>query len=110
MKINLFALLESSELKDLFLAAMGKENKFEYGLDIKAIPYGVEIIATSYVSDKMEWGQYRFPKSKKSRIRKKWRKNQKNYKLFFVAYIGVKIGNKILVSQKGHEYLSKNMQ
>ena len=42
MKINLFALLESSELKDLFLAVVGKESIFEYSSAIVAKNYRSE--------------------------------------------------------------------
>ena len=43
--------------------------------------------------------QFRFPKSKKVRIRKKWAKKNNNYKLVEVSKI-VYIGNRVYMSSK----------
>ncbi len=49
--------------------------------DITKIPntfYGMPVITSNYIgTDRI---QYRFPKSKKKRIRKKWAKNPQNWK------------------------------
>lgn len=54
-----------------------------------------------------EWNQYRFPKSKKSRIRKKWSKQNKNYRMEKVerAYMA---DGKLFVSQKAFDILLSN--
>ena len=51
-----------------------------------------------------EWTQYKFPKSKKSRIRKKWSKQNKNYRMETIerAYMA---DGKLFVSQKAYDML-----
>jgi len=44
--------------------------------------YGMPIVINDYVGNKSEFRQFRFPRSKKKRIRKKWAKNRANWKLF----------------------------
>lgn len=43
---------------------------------------GIQIIVNDTICIKREYRQFRFPKSKKKRIRKKWAKRKENYKEF----------------------------
>lgn len=56
---------------------------------------------------KKEKYQFRFPKSKKKRIRKKWSKRESNfrYKEFYL-----KIGNTLFVSKKMYDKIKKNYE
>lgn len=63
---------------------------------IGQVPFGMKILVNDISCIYNDWAQYRFPKSKKVRIRKKWKKDHKNFRLekrerFF------KIGNDVLV-------------
>jgi hypothetical protein len=40
--------------------------------------YALQLIECSHMAD---WKQYRFPRSKKRRIKKKWRKNGRNFRM-----------------------------
>ena len=51
-----------------------------------------------------EYKQFRFPKSKKLRIRKKWMKRENNFRLKEVHNI-LKLGNLLIVSTKFYEKL-----
>jgi hypothetical protein len=73
---------------------------------IMIIPTGIKIIKNSAVFDKMESRQVRFPKSKKRRIRNKWRKKPQNYKSFFISFTAIKIGDQLHVSEKGYKFFS----
>lgn len=61
-----------------------------------------------YVSDaacvNTQWKQFRFPKSKKSRIRKKWRKKNSNFKMVEVHRV-IRIFDRMIVSSKIYEKL-----
>lgn len=60
---------------------------------------GFEVIVNDFACITVEGIQYRFPVSKKKRIRKKWKKRGSNYKMVGV-HKGFQIGNKLYVSQK----------
>lgn len=53
-----------------------------------------------------ELKQYRFPKSKKVRIRKKWAKNRKNFKLQDIHRV-INMGDRLFVSSLYYEKLKK---
>ena len=43
------------------------------------LTFGFFFVTDSLLDDGRDWVQVRFPRSKKARIRKKWRKQRKNY-------------------------------
>jgi len=65
---------------------------------LKAELYGFEVIPSAMMPDENIW--FRKPKSKKKRIRKKWHRDQKNWKFVpsDTAYI-LKRERKIIVSE-----------
>ena len=71
-----------------------------------AVPFGMQVIINDMACMSKERKQFRFPKSKKVRIRKKWSKRNANYRLEDV-HKAIKIGNKLLVSSKMFEILKK---
>lgn len=69
------------------------------------VPWGgVGLFVNDMLCISKERKQYRFPKSKKKRIRKKWSKRDKNFKMQDVhSMIVVKSERKIYVSQKAFD-------
>jgi hypothetical protein len=57
--------------------------------------------------ESQELKQFRFPKSKKKRIRKKWSKRKQNFKYITVQKM-LKIGDTIFVSRKVFDTIAKN--
>ena len=51
--------------------------------------------------------QYKFPRSKKIRIREKWRKQQKNYKTIEENFV-YKVDDRIIMSSKIYKKLKEN--
>ena len=71
------------------------------------VPYnGFEIIANRLIVPKKEFKQFRFPKSKKFRIRKKWAKRLCNYRIMKTE-VAIKHGNKVYVSPETYERIKK---
>jgi len=66
--------------------------------------FGLNIEIKDYLCFTKERKQFRFPKSKKVRIRKKWRKQPKNFRLEDVHKV-FKVGNTLFVSSLIHEKL-----
>jgi len=61
----------------------------------------MKILEDSSIADNYELRQFRFPKSKKKRIRKKWSKKLSNYKLIFISFKTILLPNgTLLVSSK----------
>ena len=66
--------------------------------------FGVNIYVNNYLQPITESVQFKFPKSKKKRIRKKWSKNSANFKL--KTYDNVMIwDNKVFVNQEVYDKL-----
>ena len=65
---------------------------------------GIEIISSPYIVPTTRSYQYRFPKSKKKRIRLKWRRRKENWKTVMEEHF-IKWGDKIIVSKKHFEQL-----
>lgn len=65
---------------------------------------GAKVICNAPLCVGTEYKQYRWPKSKKKRIRKKWSKNSKYYKYVEVES-AVKMENTIFVGPKTYEKL-----
>ena len=67
---------------------------------------GIRVYASNLcLSDELV--QYKFPKSKKSRIRKKWSKQNKNYRIEEVERACL-IDSKLFVSHKSYNMLISN--
>lgn len=66
----------------------------------------VEVIINDIACISQELLQYRYPKTKKARIRKKWAKNKNNYRLQDV-HKAITIGRTVLVSTKIFEKIKK---
>lgn len=65
----------------------------------------IRVIKNSLLEMK-EFKQFRFPKSKKKRIRKKWRKRRENWKMFFwEECIHDKNSNTLYVGSKAYQQL-----
>ncbi len=63
--------------------------------------FGIQVFVNNMACISNEWKQYRFPKSKKKRIRKKWSKRNVNFRMQEVhKVIMLKAENKMYVSQK----------
>lgn len=69
-----------------------------------AITGNLEIIVSDIACVSMDLAQIRFPKSKKKRIRKKWKKNLNNWD-YKATHRCVKIDNKLYVSSKVFEMI-----
>lgn len=54
------------------------------------------------------WEQYRFPKSKKRRIRNKWEKNAKNFRMRETEYASME-GHNILVGPRTYKLLKEGL-
>ena len=68
--------------------------------------FGIQVFVNDMACISNEWKQYRFPKSKKVRIRKKWSKNRANFRIEEVhKVIMLKSENKMFVSQKTYDQL-----
>jgi hypothetical protein len=62
---------------------------------------GFNVRVSDLACVKKEWKQYKFPKTKKTRIRKKWRKRTSNFRLQEVhCMVLMKDQNTVVVSQK----------
>lgn len=68
------------------------------------LPYGFEIYVNNLIQPYWSSRQVKFPKSKKSRIRKKWHKNKANWKDEYHNEFIV-IGNKVFMNQENYDKL-----
>lgn len=68
---------------------------------------GFHFFVRDWICISHEWKQYRFPKSKKKRIRNKWRKRNNNFRNEEVHKAPI-MGNDCFVSQKIYDELVKN--
>lgn len=77
-----------------------------------AVPSGgVDVFVNDMACISKEWKQYRFPKSKKKRIRKKWSKQGKNFRMQDIhRMIVMKEERKVFVSQKVYDKLRERWQ
>lgn len=66
--------------------------------------FGTKIVVNDMFCIKDEWRQYKFPKSKKSRIRKKWAKRSINWRMEKV-HLSIKYGDTLYVSRKIRDQL-----
>lgn len=72
---------------------------------------GVDVLVNDVACISKEWKQYRFPKSKKKRIRKKWSKQSNNFRMQDVhIMIMMKEERKVFVSQKTYDKLKDRWQ
>lgn len=70
--------------------------------------HGIQVFVNNMACISNEWKQFRFPKSKKKRIRKKWSKRTINFKIKEVhKVIMMKSENKMFVSQKTFDQLKR---
>jgi hypothetical protein len=70
--------------------------------------FGIQVFVNDMACIRNEWEQYRFPKSKKVRIRKKWSKRRVNFRIHEVhKVIILKSENKMFVSQKTYDNLKQ---
>ncbi len=67
----------------------------------------MEIIANNILTKSHERVQFRFPKSKKKRIRKKWFKDSRNFKMVEKEII-IKIEDKLIVSEETYNKLKNH--
>lgn len=65
---------------------------------------GIEIICSRLVPDEKTSWQYRFPRSKKRRIRRKWAKDLRNWKTE-VKPVMYQMGNRIICSPTAYAQL-----
>lgn len=63
---------------------------------------GIQVIVNDVACVSRKWKQYRFPKSKKKRIRKKWAKNNKYFRMQDV-HSAINFDGKLIVSSKMYE-------
>lgn len=66
---------------------------------------GVRVVVNNYIRPYYKTYQFRFPISKKKRIRSKWSKRRINFKTVLVDNCYM-IGNTIVVSQKQYDMLN----
>ncbi len=69
-------------------------------------PFGIQVIVNDLVCVYDKWKQYRFPKSRKKRIRKKWAKRNENFK-FVKAERAFNMYGKLIVSSAMYEKMKK---
>lgn len=70
--------------------------------------FGIQVFVNDMACISKERKQYRFPKSKKVRIRKKWSKRRVNFRIQEVhKVIMLKSENKMFVSQKTYDKLKQ---
>jgi hypothetical protein len=70
--------------------------------------FGIQVFVNNMACISNEWEQYRFPKTKKKRIRKKWSKRNVNFRMQEVhKVIILKSENKMYVSQKTFDKLKE---
>ncbi len=72
------------------------------------LPHGIEVFLDDRLCAREEWKQFRFPKSKKKRIRKKWAKKRINYK-YKTVYRTVRYGNKLFVPSVVYNKLKESL-
>ena len=72
---------------------------------------GVDVFVNDMACISKEWKQYKFPKSKKKRIRRKWSKRTENFKMQDIhRIIVIKEERKVFVSQKMYDKLKERWQ
>lgn len=72
---------------------------------LPTVPFGgMPVIVNDFACISQEWKQYRFPKSKKKRIRKKWAKQSRYYRMQDI-HRAFKVDGKLIVSTKVFEQL-----
>ena len=64
---------------------------------LPAVPFGFQVVVNDMACISKEWKQYRFPKSKKVRIRKKWSKRSVNFRMQDVHRV-IKMQDRLFVS------------
>ena len=89
---------------DTFKTAEAKPDGYTL---LPTVPFGMPVIVNDFTCISQEWKQYRFPKSKKKRIRKKWAKQSRYYRMEDV-HRALKFDGKLIVSTKIFEQL-KNL-
>lgn len=70
---------------------------------------GFEIIVNDSACIRNEWKQFRYPKTKKKRIREKWRKRYCNWRMEEIHF-GVKCENKMYISTRMFNALLKTQE
>ena len=107
-----------SELKQETNTKLGKMNKtlnkHEPETDVHTVlptvPFGgMPVIVNDFACISQEWKQYRFPKSKKKRIRKKWAKQSRYFRMQDVHRV-IKMQGKLFVSTKIFEQLKSLLE
>ena len=64
---------------------------------LTSVPFGFQVVVNDMACISKEWKQYRFPKSKKVRIRKKWSKRSVNFRMQDVHRV-IEMQGKLFVS------------
>ena len=72
------------------------------------IMHGIPVLVDDNLCTFNSFEQVRFPKSKKKRIRLKWSKQSKNWKLKQKEQI-IKFEDKIIISSKAYELLKNSL-
>ena len=75
----------------------GEQNGFFANTMLPAVNFGFQVVVNDIACISKEWKQYRFPKSKKVRIRKKWSKRSVNFRMQDVHRV-IKMQDKLFVS------------
>lgn len=84
----------------------GEQNVFFANTMFPAMPFGFQVVVNDIACISKELKQYRFPKSKKVRIRKKWSKRSVNFKMKDVHRV-IKMQDKLFVSSMIFEKLKE---
>jgi len=70
---------------------------------------GIDVIINDYACIQRELVQFRFPSSKKKRIRKKWKKRRENYRMTDVhKCLFIKATNTMMVSTEIYNKIEKH--
>lgn len=67
---------------------------------------GIKIVINDRACISKEWKQYKFPSTKKKRIRNKWTKRSTNFRMQEV-HVSLKIYDTLHVSSRTYDKLSK---
>jgi len=68
---------------------------------------GVPVVRSKFLPCKQEWRQVRFPRSKKKRIRKKWAKNKRNFRMVDTEPVMMNVAGTFYVNELGWKALKE---
>lgn len=70
--------------------------------------YGLKIIIDDNATQRAELRQWRFPRSRRKRIRRKWSKNPRNYRVELIELGPLMVGGLVVVSSRHFLQLQKH--